>query len=90
MDHLLLEGAAAIIVVIAGGFFLVASWRARGRGLTAPPLPTSRAATATLIGVPLGGILFIVLLILLANAIGDAPPPDHGQHGHAPTTLAAC
>ncbi len=76
--HLVTEGAAAIILVIAGGFFVFASWRARTGNVGAAPMPASRAATLTLIGVPLVGILFIVLLILLANTIGN--PPNQFQH----------
>ena len=86
--HFVTEGAAAIILVIAGGFFVFASWRARTGNVGAAPMPPSRAATVTLIGVPLAGILFIVLLILLANTLGN-PSQDHGQHGRVPTALDA-
>ena len=82
--HLVVEGAAAIILVIAGGFFVIASWRARTEGAAGPPMQVGRAATATLVGVPLGGIIFIILLILLANTMGNPPRQDHGHHGSVP------
>lgn len=87
-EHLLIEGAAATILVVVGGFFVIAAWRAHARAggvVVASSARVGRAELVPIIGIPLFGLVLLLVLIALANA-GSAPghPDGHGAHGRAP------
>jgi hypothetical protein len=91
--HFLVHGAAATILVVVGGFFMVASWR--GYAKTAPVRGTSAAGTfgraelVPLIGVPLAGLVLVLVLIALASANRGPHHEGHGTHGWAPGNAVA-
>jgi hypothetical protein len=82
--HLLIEGAAAVILLIAGGFFVLAAWRARSSGAELAMVHLRARDVVSLAAVPLVGLALLLVLIALANAAAPHHGDGHGPHGRPP------